>query len=209
MSFNVSTSSYNYETKSYDTVTKTYGVGTTLRTWMDSVQVMSDIWEEARHVTYWDEAEGRLRTQAWTKDVRVDATDEVLQKVYEYLYENAVKTLTNEAKNEAARIGKGSVVEVISGRSGKGTRGKVVVAIERPYGMGWRSVMATKVAIATSDVTVKVAASNGKVYENYRDMVWAWARNVQLVEVPEIDVESVKERAKDRAEREIKQYVTL
>jgi hypothetical protein len=209
MSFNVSTSSYNYETKGYDTVIKTYGEGTTLRTWMASVQIMSDVWETACHVSYWDEAEQRIRTQTWAKDVRIDATDEVLEKVKNFIYNCEVKRLTELAEAEAQKMHLGSVVEVISGRSGKGTRGKVVVAIERPYGMGWRSVMAKKLAIATSDVTVKVAARNGKVYENYRDVVWAWARNCQLVEVPEIDLESVKEGAKARADREIAQYVTL
>jgi hypothetical protein len=62
--------------------------------------------------------------------------------------------------------------------------------------------MATKVGIATSDEKVQVAASNGRVYENYKDVTWAWAMNCELVEVPEIDLQSAKERARDKAKYE-------
>jgi hypothetical protein len=209
MTFQLKTSTYDTETNRYNAVTETRGVGTTIRTWNGDVQVMSDVWENATHVTYWDEDNQKLCTQTWVENVVLDATDTVLEKVKNYIYNREVERLTESAQAEAEKIRKGSVVEVISGRSGKGTRGKVVVEIERPYGMGWRSVQAKKIAIATSDATVKVVANNGKVYENFRDVVWAWARNCALVEVPEIDLESVKEGARSRTDREISQYVTF
>ena len=209
MSFQLEISTYDAETNRYKAVTETRGVGTTIRTWIGHVQVMSDVWENATHVTYWDEDNQKLCTQTWVKKVVLDATDEVLEKINNFVYNCEVERLTELALDEARKIGKGSVVEVISGRSGKGTRGKVVVEIERPYGMGWRSVQAKKIAIATSDATVKVVANNGKVYENFRDVVWAWARNCALVEVPEIDLESVKEHARSSTDRKISQYVTF
>jgi len=209
MTFNVNLTCYNSETNKHDSVMETRGTGTTIHTWMASVQVMSDVWETARHVTYWDEVQQCPRTEVWVNNVCVDATDEVLQKVYQFFYNNAIESLTELAQLEAMRIRKDSVVEVTSGRNGKGTRGKVVVEIERPYGMGWRTSMEKKVAIATSDVTIKVPARNGKVYENYRDVVWVWARNCSLVEVPEIDLESVKEQAKNQTNRVMARYVTL
>lgn len=209
MSFTVETSKWNDETQSFDRSVETRGVGTTMRTWRGTVQVMSDIWEETTFATYWDEASMSLRTDSWVKNVTVDATDEILQKTYEFIYKTRLARAQADAENERARIRLGSIVEVTRGRQGKGTRGKVVVEIMRPYGMGWRSVMSRKVAIATSDVTVKVAARNGKVYENYRDVVWAWARNVDLAETPEIDLETVQESARDQTDREFKQYVTL
>lgn len=209
MSFTIEISKWNDETRTFDRSTETRGVGTTLRTWRGTVQVMSDIWEDTTFVTYWDEETMALRTESWAKSVTVDATDEILQKAYEFIYKNQLARAKADAENEVAKVRLGSTVEITSGRNGKGTRGKVVVEIMRPYGMGWRSVMARKLAVATSDVKVKVAASNGKVYENYRDVVWAWARNVTLAETPEIDMESVKETARATTDREIKQYVTL
>jgi hypothetical protein len=160
---------------------------------------MSDIWEMTTLATYWDEALGRLQTVEWVKTAQVDATPEVLEKVKAYLYQLELDRAIAQAKNEAARIGKGSVVKVVKGRNGKGTVGQVVVTIERPYQTGWRSSMATKLGIATSDVKVKVAAANGKVYENYKDVTWAWAMNCELVQVPEINLEEAKERARNAA----------
>lgn len=209
MSFTIENSKWNEETRTFDRNEETRGVGTTLRTWRGTVQVMSDIWEETTFATYWDEASMSLRTDSWVKNVTVDATDEVLQKSYEFIYKTKLARAKADAEDEAAKVRLGSIVEVTGGRKGKGTRGKVVVEIMRPYSMGYRSFMAKKVAIATSDVTVKVAARNGKVYENYRDVVWAWARNVDLAVTPEIDLETVQDSARDQTDREFRQYVTF
>lgn len=193
--------SYTADSK-YVTEMLTIAEGATLKVWRDSIQVMSDVWEMGTLATYWDEALGRIQTIQWVKTAEVDATPEVLAKVKSYLYQLELERAIAEAEYDAARIGKGSVVKVVKGRQGKGTVGKVVVAIERPYQMGWKSSMATKLGIATSDVTVQVAASNGRVYENYKDVTWAWAMNCELVEVPEIDLQSAKERARDKAKYE-------
>jgi len=194
MTITLTKSTYTADSK-YVTEEVTVGVGSTLRVWQGSIQVMSDIWEMTTYATYWDDDLGRLQTVEWVKTAKVDATPEVLEKVKTFLYNQAFDTLKKRDMEEAERVVKGSLVEVVSGRSGKGTVGKVVVEIERPYKMGWRSSMRTKVGIATSEEKVKVAASNGKVYENYKDVVWAWAFNCQLVEVPEIDYQSIRERA--------------
>jgi hypothetical protein len=186
----------------YVTEMVTVGEGCTLKVWQDSIQVMSDMWETGTLATYWDEALGRIQTVQWVKNSKVDATPEVLEKVKVYLYELELERAIAQAESDAARIGKGSVVKVVKGRQGKGTVGKVVVSIERPYQTGWKSRMATKVGIATSDEKVQVAASNGRVYENYKDVTWAWAMNCELVEVPEIDLQSAKERARDKAKYE-------
>lgn len=209
MSFTVETSKWNDETQKFDRFVETRGIGTTLRTWRGTVQVMSDIWEETTFATYWDEASMSLRTDSEVKNVTLDATDEILQKAYEFIYMKRLDRARVDAEEEAKKVRLGSMVEVIAGRKDKGARGKVVVEIMRPYGMGYRSFMAKKVAIATSDVTVKVTARNGKVYENYRDVVWVWARNIVLTETPEIDLETVQESARDLADREFKQYVTF
>ena len=157
-----------------------------------SCQIMSDIWGSEKYATYWDEASKSPKTigldvcdyQYMYGDkvhAEIDATEEVYAALREYLYQQSFNTVKAKAESDAAVISKDSIVEVVSGRQGKGTKGKVVVIIERPYNMGWRSSMRFKYGIATSDRKVKVAAANGKVYENYADVVWAWEHNCQLI----------------------------
>lgn len=182
----------------------TDGVGATLRVYRESVQVMSDVWEMATVADYWDPAEGKVRKAYWVIEGSVDATPDVIAEVKKYCYSRAFDKVYFQARDEAETVKKGSTVKVTSGRSGKGLVGTVVVEILRPYKMGWRSVMLPKLGIATSDVKVKVAASNGKVYENYRDITWVWRRNCELVNVPEINIQEVKERAEAIGEADFK-----
>lgn len=183
---------------------QTFAVGATLRVYNDYIRVMSDEWALATMATYWDDVAGKIKTATWCKaGTKVDATPEVLEKVEKFLYENALQEAIEKAKDEALLIGKGDTVKVVKGRQGKGVTGKVVVQIQRAYGMGWKSEMRTKVGIATSEEKIMVPAANGKVYENYKDITWAWAMNCELVEVPEIDMESVKERAQNACESKL------
>ena len=183
---------------------QTFAVGATLRVYNDYIRVMSDEWALATMATYWDDVAGKIKTATWCKaGTKVDATPEVLEKVEKFLYENALQEAIEKAKDEALVIGKGDTVKVVKGRQGKGVTGKVVVQIQRAYGMGWKSEMRTKVGIATSEEKIMVPAANGKVYENYKDITWAWVMNCELVEVPEIDMESVKERAQNACESKL------
>ena len=81
----------------------------------------------------------------------------------------------------------------------------MVASITRPYGMGYRAPLRDKLGIATSDEKIKVAAKNGKVYENYKDVVWVWAQNCELLSVPEVDLSQVKERAENATESRLKE----
>jgi hypothetical protein len=200
------TGNYNTETRKYDRETKTIAVGATLNTWKGTIQVMSDEWAMTTYASYWDETAQCIRQIAEVASVTVDVTPEVMVKVKDFVYGRAYENALAQAQKEAARILKDSIVKVARGRISKGIEGKVAVAIQRPYGMGYRSTVETKLGIATSDVKVKVPAANGKVYENYRDMVWVWARNCDLVEVPEIDLEEVKERASSATEYQLRDY---
>ena len=179
MAITLTKSTYTADSK-YVTEEVTVGVGATLKVWQGSIQVMSDIWETTTYATYWDEALGCLQTVEWVKTGTVDATAEVLEKVKSFLYQTELQTAVAQAEREALTITKGSMVKVTKGRNGKGTVGKVAVMIERPYQMGWKSSIATKLGIATSDEKVKVAAANGKVYENYKDKRYKCNKNVTL-----------------------------
>lgn len=193
--------------KHNEKVTATFAEGTTLRVWSGTVQVMSDIWESALFAEYWDEASQSVQTDMWLDRATVDATAEVVAKaeawLYARTYENAFRKRQAWEEQEARRIVKEARVRVVSGRTAKGLEGKVVVIIQRPYGMGYRSKVELKLAIAKSEVKVKVPGPNGRVYENYRDVEWVWARNCELVEVPAIDLESVKEVARNEARYEV------
>ena len=190
---------------STEKVTSTFAEGATLKVQYKSYQVMSDVWEQGLYAEYWDEATQSVKTADWINaGSKVDATPEVMAKVKNFYYERALAEAKAKAEEEARCIVKGSVVKVARGRASKGVQGKVVVSIDRPYQMGWKSVMAQKVAIATSDVMIKVPAANGRVYDNYRDVVWAWARNVELVEIPAIDMKEVEERARTVSEWKVK-----
>lgn len=193
-----------YKYKDNTSTEETIAVGATLRVYQETIQVMSDEWVLATMASYWDDVAGSVKTQIWVKTgTKVDATPEVLEKVKKFLYENAFEDALEKAKYDALQINKGNTVKVVKGRQGKGVTGKVVVQILRPYAVGWKSVMRTKVGIATSEEKVMVPAANGKVYENYKDITWAWAMNCELVEVPEIDMESVKERAQNACESKL------
>jgi hypothetical protein len=206
MSITKTTSSYNPETKKFDKQTSTFAEGTTIRVWYESVQVMSDVWESACHASYWDEAAGRVRTEIWVQ-ATVDASPDVLEKVFASIYAYELEKAINTLKAQAARPSKGSVVKVVSGRgTPRGKQGRIEVIITRPYGMGYRSAMREKYGIATSDVKVDVLAANGKVYSNYRDMIWVWAHNVELVSVPEIDMDDAKARALSATNYIMKSY---
>lgn len=199
---------FNYETRKYDRETKTIAVGATLDTWSGSVQVMFDEWASTTYASYWDEADQRIKQISRVEKVTIDATPEVMAKVKSFLYAQAYAKALTEAEDEAKRITKDSVVKVARGRASKGVQGKVVVVIQRPYNTGYRSNMELKLGIATSEVKVKVPAANGRVYENYRDVVWAWERNVDLIEVPAVNLDEVKERAQSITETNFKEYQT-
>lgn len=204
MAITYTVETYNTETRKYDRSVKTVAVGCTLKSWNGSVRVMMDEWASATFASYWDETDQTIKTMSEVDKVVVDATPEVMAKVKDFYYKQAYAEAMSMAEADARSIVKGSVVKVARGRASKGVQGKVVVSIDRPYKMGWQSVMAQKVGIATSDVMIKVPAANGRVYDNYRDMVWAWARNVDLVEVPAIDMKEVEERARTVSEWKVK-----
>ena len=179
---------------------ETFGVGSTVRVWSDYAQVWSDQWAQTTFASYWDNDLEALQTLEFIDSAEVDATPEVLEKVKAKLYALALDKALEDAKAKALEIEDGSMVEVKKGRQSKGVIGKVVVKIVRPYRMGYRSTAMTKLGIATSEAKVKVAGRNGKIYENYKDVVWAWVCNCELLQVPDIDMEEVKDRAKTQAQ---------
>jgi hypothetical protein len=200
---------YNSETRDYEEQTRY--VGRSLFARRQTVKVMSDIWEE--HLVLHSVAEdghivensvaGGYDFAGKELPYEIDATDEAFEDYRAYREEFHFNTLKNEAENEVVKPSvKGRVVKVVKGRRAKGTVGKVVVVMERPYSMGWQSVMKLKLGIATSPRKVKVVR-NGREYENYADMEWVWAQNCEVEKPEAVDYDAIRKDAQERAKIDV------
>lgn len=206
------TNSLNKETGKYDIPTAKL-VGRSIFTKREVVQVMSDIWEE--HLVLSSITErgtiDKVSISGWYGQkpedqikFEVDATAEAwedFRKAREELYFNTeyAKELTEAHKTAV----KGRVVKVVKGRNGKGSVGRVVVVMDAYYGMGYRGMESQKLGIALSPEKVTVE-KNGKVFENYKDMVWAWHFNCEVEAVGVIEEAPIRQAAKEYAARELK-----
>jgi hypothetical protein len=197
----------------YVDIIKEFAHGCVINVGSRSAQIMSDVWDTEYYAEYWDEKSQSVKnaylylaceSRGWDRNstAEVDATPEVWAKVEQFYFEREYAALERQAQKEAQTIRKDSIVKITGGRQNKGEEGKVVIVIERPYGMGYRSVMMEKYGIATSDVMVDKMV-NGRIFKNYRDIVWAWARNCELMIVPEIDTATITKSAKFRAKSKV------
>lgn len=178
------------------------GVGTTMFIRTESEQIMSDIWEMVTKAFYWD---GKTIREQWLDNdttVTIDADfDSLLPEIEAAEYGRLLKVELENAEYEAGNPAKRNrLVRVVGGRDKalKGKEGRVVVVKEMQYGMGYRSVMRNKLGIALDDEKVTVER-NGRMYENYKNMIWVWAHNCEVVN-PEPDVFYAEKCAKSRTE---------
>jgi len=181
----------NYVDGKFSEWAETGNVGSTLYVGTKTYQVMSDIWEQGQFALVWNFEAMRVEQIDWVQSGSVaDATPDIQEMAKGYLIWKDAQIRMMDALREQARqdavINKGDEVAVVSGRSGKGAKGKVVVIMTYNYKAGWRSNLERKFGIATSDKKIQVAR-NGRVYDNYADMVWAWARNCSKLTVPQHD----------------------
>ena len=184
--------------------------GAVLEVGSRTVQVMSDIWDTEFYAKVWNEATGKPldvslyyvneSSSEKTKACKatVDATSDVREKYDRYVRNRAIDYNYGRAvaatEEAVMRIAKGDIVKVVRGRSGKGTVGKVVVEYLGTYNAGYHSSNEYKYAIATSDRTETAYTKDGQhEYQRHLDVVWAWARNVEKVNVPEIDKDAILE----------------
>ncbi len=186
-------------------VTETLGVGTTLYTQANSERIMSDVWEWITSVYYWDADAGAIKSMwlgeetTYTIDCDFETVAEDVRKAF---FDRNFKRQLSLASDEAEVPTKGRVVRVVRGKTSKGAEGKVVVAIERPYGMGYRTSYEMKLGIALDDEMTTYVAKNGKTYPTHKNMIWVWARNCEVIN-PEVDIEDVTYRATTITNREV------
>lgn len=178
-------------------------------------RIMSDVWGSADWALVWDEKSNvpkhilvnvyDMNPEGWRPvQITVDATDEIREKYNQWMINREFERLLDNATVQSKQIEKGCIAKVVKGKSGKGTIGKVVVVMDGSYGMGWKSVPMKKYAIATSDVQIDKPLRNGKIAKVYQDVVWAWACNVDRVDIPQIDKEALLQTARERVVRRIK-----
>ena len=194
---------------------KEIAVGCVFRIYCQDTKIWFDEWGTGKYAQYWDETRQcimhhLLGVYGMTTDEKfdtaeIDITPENLAKVEQFHHNSIVRELLDEQRKSAQEIVKGCQVEVYAGRTARGTVGEVVVKIERPYGMGYRSSMETKLGIATSDEMIDVEV-NGKTYKNHKDMVWVWARNCERLDVVEPDMVAIERLACSRTNIIMQQY---
>jgi len=186
-------------------VTETLGVGTTLYTQANSERIMSDVWEWITSVYYWDANAGAIKSM-WLGEETTYTIDcdfaTIADDVRKAIFDRNFKRQLSMASDEAEVPTKGRVVRVVRGKTSKGSEGKVVVAIERPYGMGYRTSYEMKLGIALDDEMTTYVAKNGKTYPTHKNMIWVWARNCEVIN-PEVDIEDVTYRATTITNREV------
>ncbi len=206
---------FNHETKQYDYSMVTEHVGRSLFVTNESIRVMSDVWEWVT-MLYSVTPEGRLTTNIVGGDgmadagtvFEIDAVDSVYDDIYKYSFETEVARLTYAAKDSAKCTDiKGRKVKVTGGRTAKNMVGEVVVVIERPYSMGYKTSLRSKIGIATTDKTSEFVARNGKVYQNRVVDAWVWAHNCEVVGEVEIDTAKIEEDAKKYAQGRVEDTV--
>lgn len=198
--------------KTNEQVETTEFVGTSLFVCPKVVQVMSDIWETQMVLTSVT-PKGLLNEHSVSYEgmrpehapvYELDATEEAFELYRQRFTEDYYAQLVMRAEQDVANPAvKGRVVKVVKGRKAVGTLGKVVVIIERPYGMGYRSSMEYKLGIATSPRMVEVQGKYGKTFQNHADMEWAWARNCEVETVAEIDYAPLRKLAEQMGDEAV------
>jgi hypothetical protein len=196
------------ECRYIDTGMETIHVGRSLYVANETVQIMSDVWDTETFL-YSVRDDGTLSRDcvrycegnAEQPVYEIDATEEAFELHRAYCEARQYETLVANTNAEYANPAhKGRVVKVTKGRNTpKGVVGKVVVVIERPYGMGYRAVMKQKLGIATSPRMVEKVMPNGKVFQNHADMVWVWAHNCEVEKPQTADLALCRKMAQDFA----------
>jgi hypothetical protein len=184
------------------------GEGTTLYLKTNSERVMSDIWEFITSAYYWDKTDKRIKS-VWIDESRKVTLDGKLEdfrdEIFTSFYNRALEDILQRAEIAAKSPSQKNIqVKVVRGKSHKGTVGKVVVIKEMSYQMGWRSTFEDKLGIALDDEKHIVKMPNGRTYEGYKNMIWVWARNCEVVN-PQVDIKYAEESAKRLAENELHQ----
>lgn len=200
------------ECKYIDKGMETVHVGRSLYVANETVQIMSDVWDTETFL-YSIRDDGTLSRDcvhyceghAEQPTYEIDATEEAFELYRAAQEARQYETLVHNTESEYANPAhKGRVVKVVRGRNAPvGKIGKVVVVIERPYGMGYRSVMKQKLGIATSAKTVEKVMPNGKVFQNHADMVWVWAHNCEVESPKTADLALCRQMAQDHAKTQV------
>ena len=141
-----------------------------------------------------------------TDVVKVDADyDKILPLIEKAEYGKFLARELESAENEAANPAvRDRIVTVVRGKDKKvkGATGKVVVVKDMYYGMGYRGSMQPKLGIALDDEKIDVV-KNGRTYSSYKNMIWVWAHNCEVVN-PAPDAEYAVKTALSRTESDRK-----
>jgi hypothetical protein len=148
-----------------------------------TVQIMSDVWEDTTAATVWDGTTVKV-VNLWTSGIaEIDATEETWSEVRKWYFDRQLAEITFQARQEALNPTFGNKkVKVLKGKDKTviGKIGDVFAAINSEYKAAWKTTSMKKLGVRFSDEKIAVA-KNGKVFQNWKDVVWIWPHNVEVV----------------------------
>ena len=223
--YTVTRTQWNNETKKSEVIgVDQFAVGSVLFSTRETIQVMSDMWEEQTLVTLWNSEKGEPdRVYLNTGETVVaDASQEIIRAYVKYetkrAYDAKLDALRSSYWKSFATPSKGSIVRVTRGRAkngvavGDGKTYPVFHIMEKNYSEGFRSSVRPLLGIALDDEKVDTVAKNGKTYQSYKNTAWVWAHNCEVDGVDERlekEMPLLKETAKKHALRAAESAVKI
>jgi len=178
---------------------------------MQTDQIMSDVWEDNRYATVWDDAKQMIqKVRIRDNDKFVcDLSPENFDKVFGFLLNMRINEMLNAHARDVATPVVGKTVKIVSGRIEKNKIGKIFKIISRPYQTGYKSDTRNKLGVAFDDEMIDYISSSGKTYKNYKNCAWVWGHNVQVIpdDTMKPDLENIQQQAFEVTQHEIKKMM--
>jgi hypothetical protein len=177
------------------------GVNTTLYAQWETVQIMSDVWEQIYTIYYWNDETNTLSSRH-SDSTTVCTFDADYESIFVKFEQNAFKrnfgsTLAKAESDSNIVAVKNRVVKVVKGKTSVGLEGKVVAMTQKYYGNHYNAPLRYKVAIALDDEMTTFTAKNGKQYPCHKNVVWVWDLNCEVVN-PVVDHNEVNHIARSK-----------
>jgi hypothetical protein len=197
-------------------------IGRVVRIYEGSVQIMSDIYADAKFADVVDHKTGQIKKIELSvtdmgrtfrshipQKCTVDLSPEAALQNACYEANRLRERLIARAEKDARFINRGDLIKVTHGRTAKGAIGKVFWMQEKQYGRGYyNSRLEWKYGIALSDRKEQFVHENGKTYDRYKDTAFVWGRNVEKVGWEEmIDLSGVEDEVTAHRDRILKHHL--
>lgn len=171
--------------------------GKVLAEYYQTTRIMSDVWDRLYYALVWDNGPKVIGDP---RNVTVDATQDVKDAYWTWYSDRVIQALKNKHISSASVPVPGKVVMVKHGRKDIGKVGKVVYMKDMPYSMGYRSTYLPKLCVALDGDTKQITGKYGKTFTRYTNTIWVWAKNVEVVDPDQPDMDVIRAKASDAAD---------